>query len=317
MRMPRDHATGALVEVVVTFVGDLHEVVRVPAGSTYTVGSMSVVARPGAEASDGLVTVAVREAAPAKPVPRRRADARPYIYGSLSLVAHVALVIVATLPESTLPTVVFEPKPTELRGAVRIKRFVDDAKSAQQAPEATTIPTPPTQETPEPDTIRDTPAPEVVTEFTPSEITGGGLAHDGPKDSDGTSERFDPSSDPSYDTIKSGDYGTVSTGDSAGDSYAPKARNSNLVVITCDRITCLVVGGEKATRIRRAVEERMTELTGCYKAAAESGGGSVEIDFGVDAKGGIKDLEVGQVDSAGLCVAKILRTLDIDELYEG
>jgi hypothetical protein len=27
--------------------------------------------------------------------------------------------------------------------------------------------------------------------------------------------------------------------------------------------------------------------------------------------------EVGQVDTAGLCVAKILRTLDIDELYEG
>jgi hypothetical protein len=316
MGMASDKGTAATVEVVVRFAGDLHDVARVPAGTTYTVGRTSVVAKAGTELTDGLVTITVCRAAPAKPVPRRRAEIRPYVYGSLSLAAHVALLIAALQLAIPAPTSVpiVEAKPAQQRGAVRIKPFVDHAQSAE--PEVASVSALASQETTEPRIERDTPAPEVVTEFTPSEITGGGLA-DGPKDGDGTSQRFDPSSDPAFDTIKSGDYSTVSTGRAAGDEYAPQARNSNLVVITCDRITCLVVGGEKATRIRRAVEERMTELTGCYKEAAETGGGTVEVDFAVDANGRVKDLEVGKVDTAGLCVAKILRTLPVDELHEG
>jgi hypothetical protein len=61
------------------------------------------------------------------------------------------------------------------------------------------------------------------------------------------------------------------------------------------------------------VQEREAELTNCYVQAAESGGGSVEIDFDVDGRGAVKDLSIGEADPAGTCVARILRTLKIED----
>lgn len=311
MGMARD-ATAATIEVEVRFAGDLVEVTRVPAGSAYAIGTESLVAKAGNERTIGLVTVTMSAATAPPPVPRRRLESRPYQFGGASLAAHLALVGVAlalTPPEPVTAPVI--EVVTQQRGGTRIKSFSTEAQTVVKAPEPAANASPTAIEQP---TEVDTPAPPMAEEFTPSEITGGGLVtEETPKDGDGTSERFDPSNNPAFDTIKSGAYSTVSTGHGAGDDYTPHARNSNLVVITCDRITCLVVGAsEKAIPIRKAVEARVADLTDCYKHAAENGGGSVEIDFGIDAAGGVRNFAVGDGDSAGLCVAKILRALHVD-----
>ncbi|HTL38408.1 MAG TPA: hypothetical protein VL326_35000 [Kofleriaceae bacterium] len=302
------------VEVVVRFAGDLLDVVELPAGATWWVGTTAVRAVAGTEITVGLVTVTVTRADGRDVVPRKRVERRPYVYGALSLAAQLAIVITAfamaqSEPESA-PAI--EADRGTQAGATRIKRFAMPSQTINRTPDAPPEETPvTTDDTPEQTVEVDTPAPQEVQEFVPSEMTGGGLVTDGPKKGDGTS-RFDPASDPAFDSIRSGDYSTVSTGRTAGEGYGPEARNSSLVVITCDRASCLVVGGEKAVRVRKAVNERLAEITDCYKRAAANGGGNVEIDFQVDAAGSVGDLELGDADPAGACVAKILRNLQID-----
>jgi hypothetical protein len=245
-------------------------------------------------------------------VPRPRMEARPFIYGAASLLAQVAIVVIACWTASTeqLSAPAIEASGTR-PGATRIKRFAAPAQTIARASDPAPIETPITaDQTPE-QVERDEPPPVVVTEFVPSEMTGGGLVTDGRKDADGTS-RFDPAENPAFDTIKVGDYSTLATGRAAGEGYGPEARNSSLVVITCDRASCLVLGGPKAARVRKAVDEHLAELTDCYKQAALSGGGKVEIDFAVDERGAIKDVEIEEADPAGSCVARIIRTLRID-----
>lgn len=307
------------VEVVVRFAGDLLDVVELPAGETYWVGMTAVRAVAGTAITLGLATVTVT-AAPGDPalVPRRRIERRPYVYGALSLVAQLAIVIVAFAAADSEPVSApaIEADRGTQPGATRIKRFAMPSqtieRTADPAPEETPITA---DDTPEETVERDSPAPQEVQEFVPSEMTGGGLVNDGPKDGDGTS-KFDPAADPAFDSIKTGDYSTVSTGRTAGEGYGPQARNSSLVVITCDRASCLVVGGEKAVRVRKAVNERLADITDCYKRAAANGGGKVEIDFQVDAAGAVDDLELGDADPAGACVARILRSLQIDAADE-
>jgi hypothetical protein len=301
------------VEVVVRFAGDLYEVVQVLPGTTFRVGTTAVVARAGTDITVGLVTVTMTAAPAELPViPRERTERRPYLYGAASLVSHLALVAAAVLSATSEPLSAPAIESSgDQPGGTRIKRFSVPAQTTERVAEPPPIEPPVTaDQTPEETVERDTPTPRLE-EPLPSEMTGGGLDN-GPTDGDGTS-RFDPAANPAFDTIKVGDYSTVSTGLAAGDHYGSHARNSSLVVITCDRSSCLVLGGEKATRIRKAVEERMAELTDCYKQAAESGGGSVEIDFGVNADGKVQDLGVSEADPAGFCVAKILRSMQIDE----
>lgn len=303
------------VEVVVRFAGDLVDVVELPAGATLFVGTTAVRCAAGTEATVGHVTVTVAAANKQDVLPRPPIERRPYIYGAASLIAQLATVVIAfwtaTSEPMSVPT--FEPTSGTQPGAVRIKRFATPSQTIDRTPDPAPSETPVTaDQTPEQAAERDTPAPEQVQEFVPSEMTGGGLTVEGPNDSDGTSN-FDPAANPAFDTVKVGDYSTVSTGRTAGDGYEPEARNSNLVVITCDRASCLVLGGEKAVRVRNAVNERLAEITDCYKRAAENGGGTVEIDFQVDAAGEVGDLAIEEADPAGSCVARILRSLQVDE----
>jgi len=300
------------VEVVVRFAGDLHEIVEVSAGETVLVGDTPVVAKAGTELTIGLATVTMTAAGEPSHLPRRRIDRRPFGYAVGSLAAQLALVALslALFPEEppTAPALeVLDRHP----GSARISRVAAVPQTTEQAPEPAPVETPITKEQTPEHVERDAPPPPAVDEFVPSEITGGGLT-DGPTDADGTS-RFDPGADPAFDTIKVGAYSTVASGRGAGDDYAPHVRNSSLVVITCDRASCLVLGGEKAVRVREAVNERLAELTDCYKESAETGGGSVEIDFAVDQAGAIDDFAIGDADPASRCVARILRTLDIDQ----
>lgn len=300
------------VEVVVRFAGDLHEIVEVSAGETVLVGDTAVVAKAGTELTIGLATVTVTAVAEkASQVPPPRIDPRLLGFIAASLVGQIALVALSLylFPEEPPAAPVIEVRDRH-PGSARISRIAAVPQTIEQAPEPAPVEAPITeQQTPE-QVERDAPPPPEVDDFVPSEITGGGLT-DGPEDADGTS-RFDPGADPAFDTVKVGAYSTVATGRGAGEDYAPHVRNSSLVVITCDRASCLVLGGEKAVRVRNAVNERLAELTDCYRHAAENGGGSVEIDFSVDQGGTIDDLAT-DADPASRCVAKILRTLDIDE----
>jgi hypothetical protein len=302
------------VEVVVRFAGDLLDVIELPAGSTYLVGTTPVRAVAGTEATFGLVTVTVSRRGDLEALPRPRIEARPYVYCALSLVAQVTLLVIAfwTAKSEPVSAPAIEATGVNRPGATRIKRFAMPAQTTERTPDPAPSETPVTADrSPEEEVERDTPAPQETQDFVPSEMTGGGLVEQGPDDGNGTSQ-FDPSANPAFDTVKVGDYSTLSTGRSAGEGYGPHARNSSLVVITCDRATCLVLGGEKAVRVRKAVEERMADITECYKRAAVSGGGAVEIDFAVDEAGDIEDLELGDADPAGACVAKIIRSLQID-----
>jgi len=302
------------VEVVVRFAGDLLDVVELPAGATYWLGTTAVRAVAGIETQLGLTTLTVTAAGDLDFVPRKRFERRPYVYGALSLAAQLAIVIIAfaTAENEPVSAPAIEADKGTQPGGTRIKRFAMPSQTIERTPDPAPDEAPVTVDnTPEKTDDHDTPAPDEVQEFVPSEMTGGGLVTNGPKDGDGTSN-FDPAADPAFDSIRVGDYSTVSTGRAAGDGYGPQARNSSLVVITCDRASCLVVGGEKAVRVRKAVNERLAEITDCYKRAAANGGGNVEIDFQVDAAGSVGDMELGDADPAGACVAKILRNLQID-----
>lgn len=305
------------VEVVVRFAGDLLDVIHLPAGTTAWIGTTAVRAIAGTEVSFGHIAVTVSALTNAPDlVPRRPLERRPFVYGALSLVAQLAVVVVAfwSSPDEPVTAPAVEANSGTERGATRIKRFAMPAqtieRTAQPAPTETPITA---DQSPEEESERDAPAPQEMTDFVPSEMTGGGLVTDATKDGDGTS-RFDPAENPAFDTIKTGDYSTLSSGRTAGDGYAPEARNPSVVVISCDRASCLVLGGEKAVRVRKAVDERLAEITDCYKRAAMNGGGDVEIDFEVDATGTVDDLAINDADPAGTCVAKILRTLKIDAI---
>jgi hypothetical protein len=275
----------------------------------------AIPAVAGTQRTVGLATVTVEAARTGKLVPRPALELRPYVYGGLSLAAQLALVIIAFATAKTEPlsAPVVEANGDRHPGAVHIKRFAIPAQTIARTPDPAPLETPITaDDTPEHTAETDTPAPPKIRDFEPDEMTGGGLVPEAPKDGDGTS-KFDPDQNPAFDTIRTGDYSTLATGRAAGDGYGPEARNSSLVVITCDRASCLVVGGPKAVRVRKAVNERIADLTDCYKRAAATGGGKVEIDFHVDSDGTVGDMELEDADPAGACVARILKTLQIDD----
>lgn len=303
------------VEVVVRLADDLVDVVELPAGSTYWLGMTAIPAVAGTARTVGLVTVTVEATKAGTHVPRPALEVRPYVYGALSLAAQLALLIVAfaTAKDEPLSAPAVEATGDRHPGAVHIKRFAMPAQTIARTPDPAPLETPVTADnTPEHTAETDTPAPPKVNDFQPDEMTGGGLLPEAPKTGDGTS-KFDPDQNPAFDTIRTGAYSTLATGRAAGDGYGPEARNSSLVVITCDRMSCLVVGGPKAVRVRKAVNERITELTDCYKRAAANGGGKVEIDFQVDGDGSVDDMQLEDSDPAGACVARILKTLQIDD----
>src|SRR6185503_6644441 len=94
------------VEVVVRFAGDLFDVVEVPVGTTVRIGTTAVRAIAGTEATVGHVTVTITAAtATAKQdvLPRPRNEARPYIYGTASLLAQLAIVVVAFWTATSVP----------------------------------------------------------------------------------------------------------------------------------------------------------------------------------------------------------------------
>jgi hypothetical protein len=329
----------AIAEVAVRFAGDLIAVAHVPRGGSYRVGVDFALAvepfplvastrdgfvvqasagAPGARLDAGSrIVVAVEQVSfaielVARPgtVARARIEARPLVFAAASLAAHLAVWSLAMV----------EPEPEVVAveaavgdGATRIARYAAPAQTVRRAPRRPPDEVPITTavtEVPHP-TIEPPSRAEVASRGAPGlAIADRGRVRDtsSADRGDRTSRHFDPASNPDLDTIKSGAYSTIATGRAAGEHYGAEARRRGLVVVSCDEASCLVIGGDDAAPIRRAVERRLADITACYRG---SKGGKVELDFGLTASGTVDDLAIGGIGDVGSCVATIFRAMHI------
>src|SRR5262245_47810912 len=207
------------------------------------------------------ISIALVDSSPR--VARPRLEWRPLVFAVCSLAAHLALWQLALTSdgEDTIGVEV-----NETPGATRVARYATPAQTVRREPRHAPADVPVTTAvtaTPQP-TTEPPAAPEAASRGKP------GLALAGrspvPEDSsddagDRSSRRFDPASRPDFDTIKTGPYTTISTGRAAGDHYGADAKRTRLVVVSCDEMSCVVIGGDRAAPIRKAVESRLADIT--------------------------------------------------------
>jgi len=245
------------------------------------------------------------------------------VFGAFSLFAHLALWLAAMLwPGEPEPIALPGIATSEVAGApTHVGRYAMAAQTVQrtQRPEPTKIPiTTGPLPVPRPAVDRDAQAGGRTTR--PGAASA--IATRGKRDASeleppattaGEPRRFDPTTRPDFDTVKAGPYTTLSTGRAAGDKYGLAARKSRLVVVSCDASSCVVVGGDEAGPIRRAIERRLADIAACYENAIEAGGKNVELDFGLAADGKAVGLTVGGVGDAGTCVSKIIHDIEFSQ----
>lgn len=257
----------------------------------------------------GAVTLtAVLVERPRASLPRRRIEGRPFAYGALSVAVHA--VVLAGALGSLASTVERAPASDASRGRpVKLARFAVAAQTVRRAP------VPPPETTPV--TTDDTPSamPEPSAPVVPADgVPATGLGERAPAIG-AEPTHFDPSTSPAFDTVKVGDYATLSTGRAAGDDYELAGANGNrkpILIISCDAATCLVLGGgSENDHVRRALESRLPEITACYAAHAATAGKKVELDFGIDDAGKVAAVNVGGVGDYDSCVAGIIQGLDL------
>lgn len=125
----------------------------------------------------------------------------------------------------------------------------------------------------------------------------------------GNARRFDPAADPDFATVKTGHYATVGTGHAAGEHYEQRGDRS-VVVVTCTASSCLAVGGVDGSEIRSRVEARLAELVGCYQRHAPPSRDDVVLDLA-----GARDGVEGQLASGGsaveACVARVIASIEL------
>jgi hypothetical protein len=257
------------------------------------------------------VTFAIELVARPGPVARARVELRPIVFAAASLAAHLSLWSLAML----------EPEPAAVPAieaaigncATRVARYAAPSQTvrrvAHRPPDEVPITTALTDA--QKVSVEPPAKPQVVSVTPPGlAIAGRGPRLERADLGDRDSRHFDPAANPELDSIKSGRYSTVATGRAAGDHYGADARRRRLVVVSCDEASCLVIGGDSAAPIRRAVEHRLSEITACYRGTH---GGKLELDFGLTAAGSVDDLAVGGIGDVDSCVAKIFRSLQIDD----
>lgn len=253
------------------------------------------------------------------PLPRRRIEPRPLVFGAGSLAAHLAIVLaaawLATPDEATVPAL------ADARGRpTRIARFAVAAQTKRRAERPPPVTVPIT--TDDTETARPAPDQPAAGAIAPrpsqpaphgrgrqiaprAEVPGEG-ADDAP------GRRFDPDASPAFDTVKVGDYTTVATGAAAGDDYRLAGENGQrkpVIVVSCDASTCLILGGDPASGVREALEARLPDIAACYAQHAHAAGQKVELDFGIDERGRIGGVSVGGVGDYDACVANIISSL--------
>jgi hypothetical protein len=275
------------------------------------------------EITFGHVTIRVSLVTPDRsPVPRRAIERRPLAFGTGSLLAHLALLLVAgwlaTPDEETVPG-----NDTRKRRPARIARFAVAEQTVKREPKPPPIDTPITaDDTPSPNPTTDD-AKAAAAAAIASIATPHGRGEQVPAtvESAPSDERtqegrgFDPDANPAFDTVKVGKYTTVSTGSSAGSEFRLAGENGErkpLIVVSCDSSSCVIIGGDPASGIREALEAKLDEIVGCYEKHASTAGKKVELDFGIDASGKVGAVNVGGVGDYDSCVADIIKNLALE-----
>ena len=309
-----------VVQVVVRFAGDLHDVAYLRDGRYRTFGCDISIADVRHQLQDGelvvardLVTITFALVdAPRDTPPRKRMERRPLVYGAVSLALHLGIWFAAMRDDTEpLPSVTTESQGRRARISSSFASSAHTVKwSTKPEPREARITT---DVTPAPVPATDTEENGGQEHIDPPPSDRGSIIVDRPAAEHGRMRKFDPDASPDFDTIKTGTFSTVSTGRMSGTQYGVAARRTNLVVVSCDSSSCLVLGGENAAPIRKAVEEHLTEITACYENEARAAGKKVEIDLGIDATGKVDGLQVGGIGDVGNCVAAILNRTSFAE----
>jgi hypothetical protein len=255
------------------------------------------------------------------PLPMKLVEQRPLAYGLGSTIAHCGLLLVAVLlakPEdSTIPgTEDTKRRPT------RVARFAVEAQTVKKeekpAPDALPITT---DDTPTDQPKLDDPAAASIPTLPSEQPPSGPGEKKLPKTPDSVENveetlsnprAFDPDDNPAFDTVKVGNFSTVSTGKAGGEQYELAGANGNrkpLIVVSCDSTSCLVIGGETAQDVRNELQKRLPEIVACYEKYSDSAGKKVELDFGIDDKGKVDTVNIGGVGDYDSCVAKIINSI--------
>jgi len=307
------------VEICVRIGDDLREVVHLTDGS-YDTGvcvvsiadaRKTLAAQPVILMTHGLATITIRLVERTNvAVPKRRVEWRPLVYGAGSLAMHLGVLAIALWLGSELVATPSVANGDKGRRARIASRFASPAQTTKWAPK------------PEPQeaaiTVDETPAPVPAVDEEANggaeqdtlEIetdTGGDQLIPPPNSEGGQQRRFDPDASAEFDSVKVGAFSTVSTGRLAGEQYGAEAKRDRLIVVSCDATSCLVLGGEDAAPIRKAVEEHLAEITACYANQTGTGGKKIEIDLGLNKAGKVDNLNVGGLGDVGNCVADILK----------
>ena len=279
--------------VVVRFHGELHDVSMVETGELGPV-----------ELAFGPMTVTITLVDPAPALPRPPVEVRPYVYGAAALAVHLGVWLAAMLWPGAPPEPVALPglAAADTGEAAHIGRYAMAAQTVRRAP------------APPPETV------PITTDTSPTAhpaITAAqpgtpqpGRGRDKPQKPAPRSEpaRFDPTTRPDFDIVETGPYTTLATGRAAGENYGLAARKSRMVVVSCDARTCVVVGGEDAGPIRKAIEARLADIAACYEDATK-----VELDFGLADDGKALGLTDGSGGAADGCVARIIHSIQFSQ----
>lgn len=120
--------------------------------------------------------------------------------------------------------------------------------------------------------------------------------------------RFDPTTSPEFDSYHVGRYATLSTGEKTGDSYTTNGAldHRSTIIIECDAASCLILGGDATSPVRRELEKRLPEIVACYERDDEAPGKHVQLDFEIGSTGRTHDLKVRGVGNGDACVAEIV-----------
>ncbi len=270
----------------------------------------------------GLLDLTVtRLALPDVPVPRPPIERRPYYFGAVALVAHLIVWAFAMRfgdlerlpsPETAAlrPTRVHVPDPPEVPKQAPAPATVATAEPAAPARAAARDQEGVgAQHAGMFDGLRDLHAITGTVDIRKALAEVGPLynEHDANAGGFGNSQHFDPTGRPDFQTVPSGDYGTVSSGYSAGEDYFPGFKTPkphDPAIAMCAVAGCNVDGALERGAIDEEVAKRFVAFAACYRRYAGGARGDVTIGFEITAAGKVRHTQGQGLDHTAGCVAE-------------
>lgn len=126
--------------------------------------------------------------------------------------------------------------------------------------------------------------------------------------------KFDPSKDPTFDSVKTGRYATVGGGRGAGANYRLPAHGKfreveppPIMGLTCDDGSCTTVGSLDRFTVRDHVEKRYVDMVTCFERHAR-GARRIELTlrFDIGRDGRPAEVHANAASGFGSCVARIV-----------